>query len=302
MARSQLKQQLQNNELVMCGGVWDSLSAVIQERAGFHAVKLGSSQLNASLGLPDLGLVTAAEVRDRIFNIADHIEIPLVVDFESGYGSERDIASAVHWAYEFERAGATAIHIDDYGDDKCPWLPPYLPHMMSAESIADKIKAICDRRRSEDFLIIVRSGATSSCAYDDKEEAFEESMRRFALWKEAGADVVWPRVYSEDHLLRVKREIGGFLSQSIASKVGQGRVGTGGREEKFYTAADYHALGYNLLTVGATMQTVIMKALKEAADLLIGSGDVSTLNDLCMPFNDWIKLVNFDQWDALNNK
>lgn len=227
MANSTLKQKLANNEMVLCGGVWDSLSAIIEEKAGFDAVKLGSSQLNASLGLPDLGLVTAAEVRDRIYNISNHIQIPLIVDFESGFGSERDIASAVYWAGEFERAGATAIHIDDYGDDKCPWLPPYIPEMMSAESVADKIKAICDHRKSDDFLIIVRSGATSSCSFTDKEAAFEESMRRFRMWKEAGADVVWPRCFSDEHLIRYRDELGGFLSQSVASKVGQGRVGAG---------------------------------------------------------------------------
>ena len=189
MANSTLKQKLANNEMVLCGGVWDSLSAIIEEKAGFDAVKLGSSQLNASLGLPDLGLVTAAEVRDRIYNISNHIQIPLIVDFESGFGSERDIASAVYWAGEFERAGATAIHIDDYGDDKCPWLPPYIPEMMSAESVADKIKAICDHRKSEDFLIIVRSGATSSCSFTDKEAAFEESMRPYVEGSGSGCSV-----------------------------------------------------------------------------------------------------------------
>ena len=50
--------------MVLCGGVWNALSAIIEEKAGFDAVKLGSSQLNASMRLPDLGLVTAAQVRD----------------------------------------------------------------------------------------------------------------------------------------------------------------------------------------------------------------------------------------------
>lgn len=237
MANSTLKQKLANNEMVLCGGVWDSLSAIIEEKAGFDAVKLGSSQLNASLGLPDLGLVTAAEVRDRIYNISNHIQIPLIVDFESGFGSERDIASAVYWAGEFERAGATAIHIDDYGDDKCPWLPPYIPEMMSAESVADKIKAICDHRKSDDFLIIVRSGATSSCSFTDKEAAFEESMRRFRMWKEAGADVVWPRCFSDEHLIRYRDELGGFLSQVRGKQGGPGTRGRGGADGKPVTTA-----------------------------------------------------------------
>lgn len=302
MANSTLKQKLANNEMVLCGGVWDSLSAIIEEKAGFDAVKLGSSQLNASLGLPDLGLVTAAEVRDRIYNISNHIQIPLIVDFESGFGSERDIASAVYWAGEFERAGATAIHIDDYGDDKCPWLPPYIPEMMSAESVADKIKAICDHRKSEDFLIIVRSGATSSCSFTDKEAAFEESMRRFRMWKEAGADVVWPRCFSDEHLIRYRDELGGFLSQSVASKVGQGRVGAGGRTEaRYYSAREYHELGYNLLTVGATMQTIVMKTLAQASEIMVKSGSsAAEIDDMAMPFNEWIELVDFSYWNKIN--
>lgn len=303
MAKHILKEKLEKKEMVLCGGVWNALSAIIEERAGFGAVKLGSSQLNASLGLPDLGLVTAAQVRDCIYSITDHIEIPLIVDFESGYGSERDLASAVYWSREFERAGATAIHIDDYGDDKCPWLPPYIPEMMSAESIADKIKAIVDHRRSDDFMIIVRSGATSSCAYTDKEAAFEESLRRFKMWKEAGADIVWPRCFSMEHILRARDELGGFLSQSVASKVGQGRVGAGGRSEGQgqLSAQEYHELGYNLLTVGATMQTVVMKALDEASRIMVNNGgDAKKLDSLAMPFKEWIELVDFSYYNKIN--
>ena len=303
MAKHILKEKLEKKEMVLCGGVWNALSAIIEERAGFGAVKLGSSQLNASLGLPDLGLVTAAQVRDCIYSITDHIEIPLIVDFESGYGSERDLASAVYWSREFERAGATTIHIDDYGDDKCPWLPPYIPEMMSAESIADKIKAIVDHRRSDDFMIIVRSGATSSCAYTDKEAAFEESLRRFKMWKEAGADIVWPRCFSMEHILRARDVLGGFLSQSVASKVGQGRVGAGGRSEGQgqLSAQEYHELGYNLLTVGATMQTVVMKALDEASRIMVNNGgDAKKLDSLAMPFKEWIELVDFSYYNKIN--
>lgn len=300
MAKSDLARKLKDGQMVLCGGVWDSLSAVIEERAGLDAVKLGSSQLAASLGLPDIGLLSAAETRDRIFNITDHIEIPLMVDFESGYGSERDIASAVHWAHQFERAGAACIHIDDYGDDKCPWLPPYLPVLMTAESVADKIKAICDRRDSDDFLIMVRSGATSSIAFKDKEAAFDESMRRFQLWKEAGADIVWPRVFHAEHLARARQELSGSLSQSIAGERAQGRKGAEGKAEKSYTAGEYHQLGYSLLTVGATFQTVMMKAVATAARMFRETGDCNSFESMSMPFNEWIELVDFAQWSALN--
>lgn len=300
MAASDLRTRLLANETILCGGVWDSLSAIIEERAGLDAVKLGSSQLAASLGLPDIGLLSAAETRDRIFNITDHIDIPLMVDFESGYGSERDIAAAVHWAHEFERAGAAAIHIDDYGDDKCPWLPPFIPVLMSAESIADKIKAICDRRRSEDFLVMVRSGATSSIAFKDKEAAFDESLRRFHLWKDAGADIIWPRVFTEDHLARARAELPGVLSQSIAGRKAQGRVGAEGRAEPSYSAYEYADRGYRLLTVGATFQTVMMQALTTAARKFRETGDCNDFAEMSMPFKEWIELVDFTDWYALN--
>ena len=302
MTKSNLAARLKQGDMILCGGVWDSLSAVIQERAGLDAVKLGSSQLAASLGLPDIGLLSAAETRDRIFNIADHIDIPLMVDFESGYGSERDIASAVHWAHEFERAGAACIHIDDYGDDKCPWLPPYLPVLMSAESVADKIKAICDRRDSEDFLIMVRSGATSSIAFADKEQAFDESLRRFQMWQDAGADIIWPRVFHDEHLQRARRELQGVLSQSIAGERAQGRTGGAGKKEKSYTAGEYHAMGYSLLTVGATFQTVMMQAVSVAARKFRETGDCASFESMSMPFNEWIDLVDFSAWSALNEK
>ncbi|WP_283193441.1 isocitrate lyase/PEP mutase family protein [Rhizobium sp. AN80A] len=302
MAKADLRLKLDRGEMVLCGGVWDPLSAIIEERAGIDAVKLGSSQLAASFGLPDIGLLSAAETRDAIWRIADRIEIPLMVDFESGFGSEGDIANAVRWAHEFERAGAASIHIDDYGDEKCPWLPPYLPVLMSAESIADKIKAICDRRQSDDFLIMVRSGATSSISFRSKEEAFEESLRRFHMWKEAGADIVWPRVYSEDDLLRARREISGHMSQSVAGDRAQGRTGAGGRKEAANTARTLHEKGYSLLTVGTSFIAAVMQTIADTAAQFRETGDCNSFEDQTMAFNDWIKLVDFAEWSTLNEE
>ena len=105
-----------------------------------------------------------------------------------------------------------------------------------------------------------------------------------------------------DHLVRARQELKGYLSHSVASKVSQGRVGAGGRtENRYITASEYHEMGYDLLTVGATMQTVLMKSLADASKLLLSSGgDARELDAGAMPFKEWIELVDFSYWNHIN--
>ena len=299
-ANPALRRLLANRELAFCAGIWDPMSALIVEQAGFNCLKMGSGQVGGAAALPDVGVLSPHELMHRIFDITDKSSLPLIIDFESGFGRS---SSAVHWARQFERAGASGIHIDDYGDDKCPWVPPYLPVLDSAESIADKIKAIVDHRESEDFIIVGRTGATSSSSYSDPEAALEEGLRRGRMWQEAGCDVIWVRAYSFEHLERYRKELDGPLCVQIASRTGAGRVGAGGRVDatQEYSAFALHDMGFDLVMTGATLLPITLKALSDAARDLYRTGDPNILDGRSMPFKEWNALAGLDEALALDN-
>src|SRR5581483_11401368 len=137
-----LRDRLQRGENLVAPGVWDVLSSKVTERAGFEMAALQSFQYAAGWGVPDVAIKTPSEVLEATFKIAGEINIPLLVDFEEGYGSP---GHAAYWAREFERAGAAAVHVDDKGPaHMCPWLPgsAEVIHVSDAEYTAEVIHAM----------------------------------------------------------------------------------------------------------------------------------------------------------------
>jgi methylisocitrate lyase len=113
---------LEANRPIWVMGVHDVLSAKIAERAGFDAVGVQSLQMALVNGQPDIGVITPDEILALCRKIRRSIRLPIVVDFEQGFGEPY---ASVFWMQEFERAGVAAVHIDDYGlPYKCPFIPP----------------------------------------------------------------------------------------------------------------------------------------------------------------------------------
>lgn len=297
MVKPTLKQRIiKKGESIFVAGAWDEMSAIIFEKAGFDALKLGSMTFSASLGLPDFGLITPKDCLEKIFAITGCTELPLIVDFESGYGS---VTSSVYWAQQFERAGATGIHIDDYGEvDKCPWLPPHLPSLEKAENVADRIKAMCDARRSDNFLIIARTGAPFSSAFKDKKEALEEGIRRSRLWKDAGADVIWGRAFSIDGLSQFREAFDGPMCTEIGTIRGEGKTSA----SVTLTVKKLFDMGYQLIFTQTALIAVAFKALLDSGIEFRTTGGTDILLTKAMEFDEMNEMVGLSKFVALREK
>lgn len=178
--------------LVSVPGCWDGLSALLIEQAGFDAAFLTGGGLSmARLGRPDMGLITASETTDTVMQIRDRIALPLIVDGDTGYGNAINLQRTVRG---FERAGASAIQIEDQG------FPKRCGHMAGktvvplAEAVG-RVKAALDARH--DMLVFARTDAVAC-------EGIEAALDRAEAFLEAGADAIFvegPR--SSDELARV---------------------------------------------------------------------------------------------------
>lgn len=176
-----LRTRLQEARILMAPGAYDALTARMVELAGFEAVYLSGAGVSYTLlAQPDVGLVTQTEMADRVAMLHQAVKIPVIADGDNGHGNAMNVRRAVQL---YERAGASAIQLEDQQ------LPKRCGHMAGKKLIGmhemvGKIKAACDARRSEDFLIIGRTDARSLLGLD-------AALERASAYREAGADVLF---------------------------------------------------------------------------------------------------------------
>ena len=168
-------------EILVAPGCYDALTALLIEEAGFGAAYLsGASIAYGRLGRPDIGLVGMDEVAATLAAIRERIAIPIIVDADTGFGNALNVIRTVKL---FERAGASAIQIEDQSTPKrCGHLGD--KRLVSSGEMAGKIKAALDARVNETTLIIARTDAVAV-------EGFEAALARAERYREAGADVLF---------------------------------------------------------------------------------------------------------------
>jgi 2-methylisocitrate lyase-like PEP mutase family enzyme len=161
-------------------GVWDGLSALLVERAGFAAAFLSGGALSmARHGRRDMGLVTLTELAQTVQVIREVCDIPLFVDADTGFGNAEN---AVRTLRLLEMAGATAIQLEDQLFPKrCGFLAGKA--VIPAQDFADKLRAVLDARRGR-TLVVARTDARSV-------EGFAAALDRAELYAETGADLIF---------------------------------------------------------------------------------------------------------------
>jgi 2-methylisocitrate lyase-like PEP mutase family enzyme len=194
-----LSARLSRSPILIAPGVYDALTALIAERAGFEALYVsGAGIAYTRLGRPDIGLVGMSEVMQTVTLIRDRVGVPLIVDADTGYGNALNVQRTVRL---LERAGASAVQIEDQVFPKrCGHLDDKT--LVPADEMAGKIKAAVDARTSSETLIIARTDAVAV-------EGFERALARAEVYREAGADVLFveaPRL--QDELGRITQRLG----------------------------------------------------------------------------------------------
>ena len=145
MRTPSLRSLLGKGRPVWIMGAHDVLSAKIVERAGFDAAGIQSMQMSFVNGIPDIGVIGPDELVRICLKIRQEVSIPIVVDFEQGFGEPY---VSVYWMKQLEQVGVSAIHIDDYGLlYKCPFIPPHAMGLEDMDFTAAKIRAMVGKNR-----------------------------------------------------------------------------------------------------------------------------------------------------------
>ncbi|MBS0657421.1 MAG: methylisocitrate lyase [Verrucomicrobia bacterium] len=161
-------------------GVINAYSAMMAEKTGFRALYLSGGALAATLGLPDLGITTCADVCEDIRRITDRTSLPLLVDADTGWGSAFNISRTIK---DFIRAGAAGCHLEDQVQAKrCGHRPG--KELVGADEMCDRLKSAVDGRIDSDFVIMAR---TDAYANEGRDAAIERALK----YVEAGADMIF---------------------------------------------------------------------------------------------------------------
>ena len=181
MIDTTLRDRLACPPILIAPGVYDPLTALIAEKAGFEALYVsGAAIAYTRLGRPDIGLVSMDEVAASVALIRDRVNARLIVDADTGYGNALNVERTVRL---LERAGANAIQLEDQDFPKrCGHLDDKT--LIPAPEMAGKIKAAVGSRASADTLIIARTDAVAV-------EGFDRAIARAALYREVGADMLF---------------------------------------------------------------------------------------------------------------
>lgn len=263
------------NILVMPGAV-DALTARIIEDAGFGAVyATGAGFANASFGIPDIGLVSVTDVIEHTRRLVDAVEIPVVVDADTGYGGVLNVYRTVR---ELERAGAAAVQLEDQVEPKrCGHFDGQT--VVSTRDMLDKLAAALDARNDPDLVVIARTDARES-------EGFDAAIERVQAYAEAGADVVFfeaPRSIDE------VRAIPGLVPVPCVLNVVEGG------KTPAPTALEMQQFGYRIALFANAALRVAIHATQRAMATLLAEGTTEKLLPEMATWQERQRLVGLER-------
>jgi 2-methylisocitrate lyase-like PEP mutase family enzyme len=281
--KQKLKQLVEARNGLIVPGAFNALSAKVIADLGFQAIYVtGAGVTNMWFGMPDQGFMGLHEIADHTARIRDAVDVPLIVDADTGFGNALNV---VHTVRTLERAGADCIQLEDQvAPKRCGHFSG--KEVISTEEAVSKIKAAVDARRDPDFLIMARTDAAAT-------HGFEAAVERAQKFAEAGADILFVEAVTQAEEVRT-------LPQRLAKPQLMNMV-IGGKTPIF-SADELAGLGYGLvLYANAALQGAVA-GMQKALTVLRDTQRIDEDPTLVAPFAERQRLVRKQDWDNLEER
>lgn len=270
---------LQRPGILRLPGAHNGMAALQAKAAGFDALYLSGAAMTASMGLPDLGIITVDEVAFFIRQIVRASGLPLLVDGDTGYGEALNV---MHMVRIFEEAGAGAVHLEDQ------LLPKKCGHLNNkkladAHDMAAKVAAAAKARR--DLVIIARTDAAAS-------EGLDGAVARAKLYMDAGADAIFPEALNTEDMFRAfaKRMPGVPL---LANMTEFGKT-------PFFTAQEFEDMGYRMVIWPVSSLRVANKAQQELYAAIARDGGAHKTVDRMQTRAELYDMIGLHDYETLD--
>ena len=253
----------------------DPFSAKVMEQAEIPLFFLGGFGASAStFGLPDLGLLGLAEMADAARRMTAAVNVPVIVDGDTGYGA---IPNVIRTVREFERAGAAGMLLEDQ------LFPKRCGHfqgkqLISVDEMSAKLKAALNARRDSRFVVIARTDARAV-------EGLDAAIARANRYAEVGADLIFVEApQSRDELARVTQEI---PKPQLANMLVGGAT-------PILSADELQTLGFKIVVSPIESLAVTAFAVERLAKAMLTGGRVDTLADRMWTFSEMKRLLGVE--------
>ncbi|MBV9747845.1 MAG: methylisocitrate lyase [Acetobacteraceae bacterium] len=260
-------------------GAHNGMAALQAGAAGFDAVYLSGAAMTASMGLPDLGIITVDEVAFFIRQVSRAAGLPALVDGDTGYG---EALNAMHMVRTFEDSGAAAVHIEDQLlPKKCGHLNDKKlahPHDMAA-----KVAACAKARRH--LYLIARTDAAAS-------EGLDGAVARAKLYVEAGAAAIFPGALHSADMFRAFADATPGVPL-LANMTEFGRT-------PFFTAAEFEAMGYRMVIWPVSSLRVAAKAQEALYAAIRRDGGTQNQIDRMQTRKELYETIDYAGYEALD--
>jgi 2-methylisocitrate lyase-like PEP mutase family enzyme len=281
---AKLGSRLKRKPIVVAPGVYDAFTALVAEQSGFTTLYVSGAAISYTrLGRPDIGLVSMSEVVEIVGVMRDRVDADLIVDADTGYGNALNVGRTMRL---FERAGASAIQLEDQDFPKrCGHLDGKV--LIPAAEMAGKIKAALDARRSRATLVIARTDAIAV-------EGFERAIERAALYRDAGADLLFveaPKTRVE--LKRIPPALGGV--PLMANMVEGGKT-------PVLSAAELESMGFALVIFPGGIVRALGRMASEYYASLAGRGTSEPFRSRMLDFTGLNQLIGTPEMLALGKR
>jgi methylisocitrate lyase len=264
--------------IVRMPGAYNGLAALQAKRQGFEALYLSGAAVSASMGLPDLGIITVEDVCFYIRQVSRAAALPLLVDGDTGYGEALNV---MHMVRAFEDAGAAAVHIEDQ------LLPKKCGHLndkklAAPEDMAAKIAAAARARRH--LYIIARTDAAAS-------EGLDGAVARAKRYLDAGADAIFPEALTTAEMFReFARRVSAPL---LANMTEFGRT-------PYFTAAEFEAMGYRMVIWPVSALRIAAKAQEQLYATIHREDGPRSLIGQMQTRQELYETISYSDYEALD--
>ncbi len=264
-------------------GVANALAARVVEQAGHRMMMVsGAAVANTYLGMPDIGLVSVTELASHVMAIRDAVNLPLLVDADTGFGNAINTRRTVKL---LERSGANAIMLEDQTYPKrCGHFEG--KEVIPTDEMVAKLKAAVDARVDGDMMILARTDARAV-------EGFEAALDRARAYQEAGADFLFVEApLTKEELLAIPREVPGI---HLCNMVIGGKTPLLPREE--LARAGYAVICY----ANAALQASLL-AMQEVLKHLNEKGSIAGIESKLMMFAERQMVLDAEKFKELEKK